>query len=174
MLLREYSRRVGEGDDAGRELFRRVAVEDQDPNVRAEAITLIGRRGDQRDAELLERICQNEEQLPIRQRAIVSYAETGKDRSLPYLEGLARDTAQALPIRASAVLAIGRVGGDQALRALDTLAQTDPDQEIRTRAQRLAASLRTRAQAERDTPIDTDPVRVIPGAPGVNNVDKMR
>lgn len=172
MLLREYSRRVDERSDAGRELFRRSALEDPDPNVRAEAVTLIGRRGDARDQELMEQICQNEQNLPIRQRAIVSYAETGRERALPYLERLARDPNQSLPVRASAVLAIGRVGSQDAIRSLDLLAQTDPDQEIRTRANRLAQSLRAKAQAQAETPVNEDPVRVMPGAPGVGSVDK--
>lgn len=172
MLLREYSRRVDGRSDAGRELFRRSALEDPDPNVRAEAVTLIGRRGDARDQELMEQICQNEQDLPIRQRAIVSYAETGRERALPYLERLARDQNQSLPVRASAVLAIGRVGNQDAIRSLDLLAQTDPDQEIRTRANRLAQSLRARAQADA-TPVNEDPVRIMPGAPGVGGVDKQ-
>lgn len=150
MLLREYARRLGEGDDSGRELFARAALEDKDPNVRAEAVTLIGRRGDPRDQALMEQIIRDEQNLPIRQRAIVSYAETGKEQSLPFLENLARDPNASLPIRASAVLAIGRIGGERAIQSLDLMAQTDPDQEIRLRAQRLAASLRARQQAERD------------------------
>lgn len=168
MLLREYARRLGEGDDAGREVFTRAALEDSDPNVRAEAVTLIGRRGDPRDQALMEQIINQEQNLPIRQRAIVSYAETGKDSSLPFLENLARDPNASLPIRASAVLAIGRVGGDRAIQTLDLMAQTDPDQEIRLRAQRLAASLRARQQAERDgtAPSELETGTVIPeGAP---------
>ncbi|MCO5168991.1 MAG: HEAT repeat domain-containing protein [Planctomycetes bacterium] len=150
MLLREYARRLGEGDERGREVFARAALQDGDPNVRAEAVTLIGRRGDPRDQALMEQIINQEQNLPIRQRAIVSYAETGKEQSLNFLEGLARDPQASLPIRASAVLAIGRVGGDRAIGSLDQLAQSDPDQEIRLRAQRLAASLRARQQAERE------------------------
>ncbi len=168
MLLREYSRRLGQGDESGRELFTRAALEDSDPNVRAEAVTLIGRRGDPRDQALMEQIIAQEQNLPIRQRAIVSYAETGKDNSLPFLENLARDPNASLPIRASAVLAIGRVGGDRAIQSLDLMAQTDPDQEIRLRAQRLAASLRARQQAERDgtAPSELETGTVIPqGSP---------
>lgn len=168
MLLREYARRLGQGDESGRELFTRAALEDQDPNVRAEAVTLIGRRGDPRDQALMEQIINQEQNLPIRQRAIVSYAETGKDGSLPFLENLARDPGASLPIRASAVLAIGRVGGDRAIQSLDLMAQTDPDQEIRLRAQRLAASLRARQQAERDgsAPTELETGTVVPeGSP---------
>lgn len=150
MLLREYSRRLGEQDDSGRDLFTQAALSDPDPNVRAEAVTIIGRRGDPRDQQLMEKIIAEEQNLPIKQRAIVSYAETGKDQSLPYLEGLARDPNASLPVRASAVLAIGRVGGERAIQSLDLLAQSDPDQEIRRRAQMLAASLRAQQQAARE------------------------
>lgn len=174
MLMREYSRRSPASDEEGRAIFRQMALEDPDPNVRQEAITLIGHRGDERDAELLEQMCRNEPQLPIRQRALVALSETAKGRSLPYLENLARDATQTLPVRASAVLGLGRVAtlergrpaGDDAIRALDQIGQTDPDQEIRTRATRLAANLRTAAAAERDAPVNQDPVQIIPGAPG--------
>lgn len=166
MLLREYARRLGEGDERGREVFARAALEDGDPNVRAEAVTLIGRRGDARDQALMEQIINQEQNLPIRQRAIVSYAETGRERSLGFLEGLARDPQASLPIRASAVLAIGRVGGDRAIGSLDQLAQSDPDQEIRLRAQRLAASLRARQQAERDGMPGEPEGGVVPHGPG--------
>lgn len=163
MLLREYARRLSDGDDSGREMFNRAALEDPDPNVRAEAVTLIGRRGDSRDQALMEQIITKEQNLPIRQRAIVSYAETGKEQSLGFLENLARDPNASLPIRASAVLAMGRVGGDRAIQSLDLLAQSDPDQDIRLRAQRMAASLRARQQAEKD---GTAPEELEPGAVG--------
>lgn len=163
MLLREYARRLSDGDDSGREMFNRAALEDPDPNVRAEAVTLIGRRGDARDQALMEQIISKEQNLPIRQRAIVSYAETGKEQSLGFLENLARDPNASLPIRASAVLAMGRVGGDRAIQSLDLLAQSDPDQDIRLRAQRMAASLRARQQAERD---GTAPEALEPGTVG--------
>lgn len=167
MLLREYARRLGEDAESGREVFSRAALEDTDPNVRAEAVTLIGRRGDPRDQALMEQIINQEPNLPIRQRAVMSYAETGKDSSLPYLENLARDTGAPLPMRASAVLAIGRVGGDRAIQTLDLMAQSDPDQEIRLRAQRQAASLRARQQAERDgtAPSELEGGSVVPQGP---------
>jgi HEAT repeat protein len=173
MLMREYSRRSPATDEEGRAIFRQMALEDPDPNVRQEAITLIGHRGDERDADLLEQMARNEPQLPIRQRALVALSETAKGRSLPLLENLARDATQTLPVRASAVLGLGRVAtlergrpaGDDAIRALDQIGQSDPDQEIRTRATRLAANLRTAAAAERDTPVNQDPVQIIPGGP---------
>jgi hypothetical protein len=170
MLLREYARRLADGDDSGREMFNRAALQDPDPNVRAEAVTLIGRRGDARDQALMEEIITKEQNLPIRQRAIVSYAETGKEQSLGFLENLARDPSASLPIRASAVLAMGRVGGDRAIQSLDLLAQSDPDQDIRLRAQRMAASLRARQQAERD---GTAPQELEPGTVGPENPTPM-
>jgi hypothetical protein len=160
MLLREVARRGGEDAEATA-LFRQAAANDGDVNVRAEAVTILGRRGDAADQSLMEDIIRNEQNLQIRQRAIVAYAETGGESSLSYLEELARDPQQGLHVRASAVLAIGRVGGDQAISALDMLGQSDPDQEIRTRATRLAHSLRARRDAaDEPTVVDDEPMRV--------------
>jgi hypothetical protein len=184
MLLREYARRVGDGEgeqpgprtqeqlDQGRELLRKAAVEDPDASVRAEAIAIVGRRGDPRDAELVSRIAKEEPNVYIRQRAIVALGETAGPSSLGQLEDLARSDG-SLEIRASAVLAIGRVGGDRAVQILDQIARTDSSEEIRTRAERLAAALRARAQAEAEernrprVPIDPNrPVPLEPPAPG--------
>jgi hypothetical protein len=160
MLLREYHRRLAPGDEAGRDIFREAALNDADDNVRAEAVTIIGRRGDARDQGLMEQIITAEKNLSIRQRAIVSYAETGKEGSLPFLENLVRQPNTALPVRASAVLAIGRVGGDSAIQTLDVIAQTDQSQEIRVRAERLVQSLRRRqAQAQNPTDGGKRPIR---------------
>lgn len=165
MLMRELSAREQEGGHGAAELFRQAALQDPDPNVRAEAVSIIGRRGDAGDAAVMEQLARSEQNQQIRQRAIVSYAETAGQGSLRYLEDLARDPQAGLPIRASAVLAIGRVGGDGAIRSLETIAATDPDQEIRTRAQRLSASLRARQQSEAQGParVDEQPLRLGPG-----------
>ena len=164
MLMRELSARE-QGTGGSSELFRQAALQDPDPNVRAEAVSIIGRRGEAADAAVMEQLARNEQNLQIRQRAIVSYAETAREGSLRYLEDLARDPQAGLPVRASAVLAIGRVGGDNAIRSLETIAATDPEQEIRTRAQRLAASLRARQQSEAQGParVDEQPLRLGPG-----------
>ncbi|RMG11053.1 MAG: hypothetical protein D6731_16370 [Planctomycetota bacterium] len=168
MLLREYNRRVGPNDPSGADLLRRLALEDPDPNVRAEAVTILGRRGDPSDQTMMEQIISQEKNLSIRQRAIVSYAETGRTQALPFLEQLARNPDTSLPVRASAVLAIGRVGGPQAIQSLDLIAQTDPSQEIRTRANRLAQSLRRRAQdATEPKRMQRPPMRIDPAGGGV-------
>ena len=109
----------------------------------------------------MEEIIRDEGNLQIRQRAIVAYAETGGENSLGYLEQLAGNPDEGLHVRASAVLAIGRVGGDRAIRTLDMLGQSDPDQEIRTRATRLAHSLRARRDAANEpTLVDDEPMKV--------------
>ena len=46
MLLREYNKRLDENDLAGLDIMRGLALNDPDPNVRAEAVTILGRRGD--------------------------------------------------------------------------------------------------------------------------------
>lgn len=165
MLMRELSARE-QGKDGSTSLFRNAATGDADPNVRAEAVSILGRMGDPANAPLMEQIARDEQTpLQIRQRAIVSYAETAGEGSLRYLEDLARNQQAGVPVRASAVLAIGRVGGDGAIRSLETIAATDPDQEIRSRAQRLAASLRARQQADAQGParVDEAPLRTGPG-----------
>jgi HEAT repeats len=169
MLLREYARRSDGSDDAGRELFRAAALNDPDASVRAEAVTIIGRRGDSRDQGLMEEIIRQDSTLTIRQRAIVAYAETGQQGSLGFLDQIARDPDSGIRIRASAVLAIGRVGGTQAISMLENLATSDPDQDIRVRAQRMATSLRARQQeAQNPNPdrplVEGPPLRVDPEA----------
>jgi hypothetical protein len=160
MLLREYHRRLAPTDESGRDIFREAALNDADANVRAEAVTIIGRRGDARDQALMEQIIAGEQNLSIRQRAIVSYAETGGEGSLVFLENLVRQPNTALPVRASAVLAIGRVGGDQAIQTLDLIAQTDQSPEIKVRAERLVQSLRRRqAEAQNPNGGKTSPIR---------------
>jgi hypothetical protein len=163
MFLREYARRIGEPDlgdpearrtgpvdrDAGRDLFRKAALEDADPTVRAEAVSIIGRRADARDVDLMADIVKHETNLQIRQSAIVAYATTANEMGLPMLEDLAR-REESLEIRASAVLAIARVGTDRAIALLEQIAQSDSREEIRTRAQGFAQGLRARAQAERE------------------------
>lgn len=178
MLLREYSRRIGEPaegtnpndaatqaglSDQARGLFRKAALEDPDPNVRAEAVSIIGHRGDARDMELMQQIAKGEQNLQIRQSAIVAYATTGQETSLPFLEDLAQHE-DSLEIRASAVLAIARVGNDRAIQILDQIAQTDQREEIKTRAAGFAASLRAKQQADRDERrgIDAQPVPLNP------------
>lgn len=175
MLLRELSARdqPPEGQAVtgpSPELFRQAALQDGDPNVRAEAVSIIGRRGSPDDAAIMEQLAKTEQNVQIRQRAIVAFAETSGQGSLRYLEDLARDPSAGIPVRASAVLAIGRVGDkpearDPVVRALDTIAATDPDQDIRVRAQRTAASLRARSQQDANGPgrVDDEPLRLGPG-----------
>jgi len=167
MLLREYHQRVGDDPTRGAEVFRDAALSDPDPNVRAEAVTILGRRGDPSDQALLEEIISKEDNLSIRQRAIVALGETAKEGALTFLEDLSRDPNASLNVRASAVLAIGKVGGEQAIRSLDLLAQTDPSPEIRTRANRLAQSLRRaqeRAASGEDDAVEPGPVQIGPGS----------
>ena len=160
MMLREFARRSDEDPNASG-FFREAAASDGDVNVRAEAVTILGRRGNPDDQGLMEEIIRDEGNLQIRQRAIVAYAETGGENSLGYLEQLAGNPDEGLHVRASAVLAIGRVGGDRAIRTLDMLGQSDPDQEIRTRATRLAHSLRARRDAANEpTLVDDEPMKV--------------
>lgn len=164
MLIKEYSDRLGGDLTRGSELFRQAATGDPNPNVRAEAVTILGRRGDPADQQLLEQIARNEPILAIRQRAIEAYGQTGKEAALPYLEQLTRDPSSSQNVAASAVLAIGKVGGDQALATLDLLAQTHHDEEIRRRANRLAQSLRRAKERNPEDEADVPPIRVGPGA----------
>ena len=160
MLMREYNRRLAP-EDAG-ELFR-DAAKDDDPRVRAEAISILGRRGREEDFGLLEDVVHNEQDVNIRKRAIQSYAQTGKGRSLPVLESLVNDPQNSLGVRASAVLGISLVGGEQAILVLDQVGTTDPDPQIRQRATVAANNLRRNMQRDKTQQrVDAPPVRIGP------------
>ena len=160
MLMREYNRRLAP-EDAG-ELFREAA-KDKDPRVRAEAISILGRRGREEDFSLLEDVVHNEQDVNIRKRAIQSYAQTGKGRSLPVLESLVNDPKNSLGVRASAVLGISLVGGEQAILVLDQVGATDPDPQIRQRATVAANNLRRNLQRDKTQQrVDSPPIRIGP------------
>ncbi len=166
LLMREYAQRLGDDLSRGGDMFRDTAQNDPDPNVRAEAVTILGKRGDPADQQLLEGIITSESNLAIRQRAIDSYGATAKEAGLPFLESILRDPDSSRNVRASAVLAIGKAGGDQALATLDVVAQTDPDPEIRRRADNMARSLRrAKEQNPEDRVDDPPPIQVGPGQP---------
>jgi HEAT repeat protein len=162
MLLDEYARRSGAPQDDGspspidvdsaRAFFRKAVLEDADPVVRAEAVTLLGRRADPQDADLMATVAQKETQLQIRQAAIISLGSTGTQTSLPALQDLACNDG-VMEVRATAVLAIAKVGADPAardaaLRILDQIAQNDSRDEVRSRALANANTLRLRTKAE--------------------------
>jgi hypothetical protein len=177
MLLREYAHRVGDPDinnatpgtplspmdDSARQVFRQAALNDPDSSVRAEAVQIIGRRGDPQDMDFMAQIAQNEPNLQIRQAAIISYALTGQNQSLPVLGQLAQSQDSQVEVRASAVLAIARVAGqdpaarDQALQMLDSIAQNDGSDQIRSRAQHFASSLRSNTAVPQRT-LGTQPI----------------
>ncbi len=162
MLMREYNRRL-ETNDPG-ELFR-DAAKDPDDRVRAEAVSILGRRRRPEDAILLEEIIRDEKNVNIRKRAIVSYAQTGGRTSLGYLDSLVRDTGSAVDVRASAVLGISLVGGQEAISILDQVATSDPDSNIKTRANRAANNLRRNMErAKTQEEVETPPVRIGPQA----------
>ena len=162
MLMREYNRRL-ETDDPG-ELFR-DAAKDPDDRVRAEAVSILGRRRRPEDAILLEEIIRDEKNVNIRKRAIVSYAQTGGKTSLGYLDSLVRDTGSAVDVRASAVLGISLVGGQEAISILDQVATSDPDSNIKTRANRAANNLRRNMErAKTQEEVQAPPVRIGPQA----------
>ena len=172
MLLRGSARRLGDSDpslpdgqnpalDAARAAFRAAATDDPDPSVRAEAVSIIGRRGDPRDMDLMAQIAKNETNLQIRQSAIVAYATTGNQDALPTLGDIAR-TGDSVEVRASAVLGIARVGGDAAIQLLDQIAQTDPSTAIQQRASSFAQGLRAKAQADRNNQNNPNPINPAP------------
>jgi HEAT repeat protein len=162
MLMREYNRRLAT-DDPG-ELFR-DAAKDPDDRVRAEAVSILGRRRRPEDAVLLEEIIRDEQNVNIRKRAIVSYAQTGGQTSLGYLDSLVRDTGSAVDVRASAVLGISLVGGQEAISILDQVATSDPDSNIKTRANRAANNLRRNMErAKTQEEVEPPPVRIGPQA----------
>ena len=162
MLMREYNRRL-ESTDPG-ELFRQAAL-DPDQRVRAEAVSILGRRRRPEDAPLLEDIIRKEEDPNIRKRAIVSYAQTGGSTSLGYLQNLARDPTSAADVRASAVLGISLVGGQEAIAILEQVATTDADPNVKTRAERAANNLRRNMQrAQSQEEVEAPPVQIGPQA----------
>lgn len=174
MLLREYAQRIGSPDinnpspgaamdPAAQALFRQAATNDPDPSVRSEAVQIIGRRGDPSDMELMAEIAQKESNLQIRQSAIIAYALTGQGQAVGTLSSIATSQDSQVEVRASAVLALARVGGqsadsrDAVLQTLDQIAQNDPSDQIRSRAQHFAQSIRTNA-AQPQRPLGTVPV----------------
>ncbi|MBL4849697.1 MAG: HEAT repeat domain-containing protein [Planctomycetes bacterium] len=162
MLMREYNRRLS-NDDPG-DLFR-DAARDPDQRVRAEAVSILGRRRRPEDATLLEEIIRDEENVNIRKRAIVSYAQTGGKNSLGYLDTILRDPGSAVDVRASAVLGISLVGGQEAIGILEQVAAGDPDQNIKTRATRAANNLRRNMErANSQDEVKAPPVRIGPQA----------
>ena len=165
MLLREYSRRTMDDDQADTTVLREAALGDSNANVRSEAISILGRRGNPEDAALMERIVREEKNLQLRQRAVVAYGETGGQGTLDTLEGFMRDPNTPVRLKASTVLAISRVGGDRAISSLDLIAQSDPSQDIRTRAQKLANSLRARRDNPAPDIVDEEPLILGPGKP---------
>jgi HEAT repeat protein len=155
MLLREYNTRLADlppdpnnpgAANAALDPFRQAALNDPDPNVRAEAVAILGRKGSPSDMLIMQQIAQNETNTQIRQQAIVAYATTGQDSSLDFLDSLATNPDSSLEIRASCVLAIARVGNDRAIAMLDQIAQSDPAPAIQSRAQGFATGLRNRQQ----------------------------
>ncbi|HZU95602.1 MAG TPA: HEAT repeat domain-containing protein [Planctomycetota bacterium] len=162
MLLREYARRLPQGssDPTTTQLFRDAATGDPDPNVRAEAVSIIGRRADPNDMGLMQQIASNETNLQIRQSAIVALATTGGNNSLGFLQGLVTQPDQSLEVSASAVLAIARVGTPAAVQILDQIASTDTRDQIRSRATTFANGLRARQQQQQQgalTPVPINP-----------------
>ena len=165
MLLREYSRRTMDNDQADTTVLREAALGDSNANVRSEAISILGRRGNPEDAALMEQIVREEKNLQLRQRAVVAYGETGGEGTLDTLDGFMRDPNTPVRLKASTVLAISRVGGDRAISSLDLIAQSDPSQDIRTRAQKLANSLRARRDNPAPDIVDEEPLILGPGKP---------
>lgn len=165
MLLREYSRRTMDDDQADTTVLRDAALRDSNANVRSEAISILGRRGNPEDAALMEQIVREEKNLQLRQRAVVAYGETGGEGTLDTLDGFMRDPNTPVRLKASTVLAISRVGGDRAISSLDLIAQSDPSQDIRTRAQKLANSLRARRDNPAPDIVDEEPLILGPGKP---------
>ncbi len=161
MLLREYARRLPQGssDPTTTQLFRDAATGDPDPNVRAEAVSIIGRRADPNDMGLMQQIASTESNLQIRQSAIVALATTGGNNSLGFLQGLVTQPDQSLEVSASAVLAIARVGTPAAVQILDQIASTDTRDQIRSRATTFANGLRARQQQQQGalTPVPINP-----------------
>jgi hypothetical protein len=143
MVLREYAHRTrvkGQASEETVALFRKLALSDANPTVRAEAIAVIGRRRLTGEREILETIVRKESHVTVRQRAIVSLARTAGAQSLPVLRDVLESDAQE-GVRASAVLALTLIGAD-ALPALETVAQNDKSEEIRNRAQRAIENIR--------------------------------
>lgn len=137
MVLREYAHRTRVSGEASQEtiaLFRKLALSDSNPTVRAEAIAVIGRRRLEGEREILETIVRKEKHVTVRQRAIVSLARTVGAESLPALKEVLESDAEE-GVRASAVLGLTLIGAD-ALPALQTVARDDKSEDIRNRAQR--------------------------------------
>lgn len=137
MVLREYAHRTRVSGEASQEtvaLFRKLALSDSNPTVRAEAIAVIGRRRLEGEREILETIVRKEKHITVRQRAIVSLARTAGAESLPALKDVLESDAEE-GVRASAVLGLTLIGAD-ALPALQAVARDDKSEDIRNRAQR--------------------------------------
>ena len=137
-LLREIAKAIGPKGDAT--FLHGVALDGKAARqLRAEAITTLGRREDPQDFETLAALCKKSEPV-LRYRAIVAAASSDGAKALPLLLGLRQDPEVRL--RASVVLALGRIGSSGAIQALEGIAQDDPEQAVRARAQRLLSTLK--------------------------------
>lgn len=145
-LLQEYAMRTRglEGEEiAG--VFREIALNDDFPQARAEAITILGRRGRPEERDILERIVRDDKHPTVRQRAILSLAKTAGESSLPALQDVLRREDSSENIRASAVLALTLIQAP-ALPVLEDIARNDPSEIIRRRAQSAIESIRIAMQ----------------------------
>lgn len=154
MLVRELALRTRDGENFQRrvasEHFRKLALEDQSPTVRAEAIAVIGRRKLKGVRDILEQIVRSDGHSTVRQRAIVSLARTAGESSMQTLEEVAMGEAKD-SVRASAVLGLTLIG-KPALRVLEDIARGDNSPDIRQRAQRaIQAIQRTLASSSQES-----------------------
>ncbi len=141
VLLREIAKLIGPKGDAT--FLREVAKDEEaEKELRAEAVTSLGRRGDPRDFETLAALCRKSDPM-LRYRAIMGAANSDKVKALPLLRELRKDPEVRL--RAGIVLALGQIGSE-ALPTLEEIAQDDPEEAIRTRAQRLLDVLKAKEE----------------------------
>lgn len=144
VLLREIGSRVGPKDDAG--FLRTVAADTKAARgLRAEAITILGRRENPADFETLAPLCKKGEAV-LRYRAIVAAASSGGAKALPLLKELRQD--EEIRLRAAVVLALGMIGTKEARGVIEEIAKDDPSEAVRQRAQRLLASLKKAEEKE--------------------------
>jgi len=145
MYLREFAKRTAttQGEDVA-QVLRHTALEDESPQVRAEAIDLIGRRKMEGEREMLAKIIREDKHIPVRQKALKSLALVSGSQSLRLLESVVKNDKNT-SIRASAIIALMKVGGE-ALPALHDVARSDPSPEIRQRAEQAIQSIRLAQQ----------------------------
>jgi HEAT repeat protein len=147
-LLREIAKRIGPKGDAT--FLREVAKDGEAPlQLRAEAVTSLGRRNDPKDYEVLAAIAEKGEkgELALRQRAIVGAASADGVKAIKLLEKLCEDPE--LRIRAATVLALGRIGSPEALALLRKVAKDDAADAIRARAERMLKALERKQQPKK-------------------------